>query len=68
MRAYFICCSENSVVKVVKKFLQASLGREKLLNYFRLRNLNYLIHKILWIKKQTKKGLYRSKAPFNGFV
>ena len=25
-------------------------------------------HKILWIKKQTKKGLYRSKAPFNGFV
>ena len=23
-------------------------------------------HKILWIR--TKKGLYRSKAPFNGFV
>ena len=28
----------------------------------------YWFHKILWIKKQTKKGLYRSKAPFNGFV
>ena len=29
---------------------------------------NYLIHKILWIKNKQKKGLYRSKAPFNGFV
>lgn len=28
----------------------------------------YWFHKILWDKKQTKKGLYRSKAPFNGFV
>ena len=58
---FFICCSENSVVKVVKKFLQASLGREKLLNYFRLRNLNYLIHKILWIKNKQKKDFTEVK-------
>ena len=28
----------------------------------------YWFHKILWIKNKQKKGLYRSKAPFNGFV
>ena len=27
----------------------------------------YWFHKILWIKNK-QKGLYRSKAPFNGFV